>query len=398
MTRTAEIPLTITRLMPPAAPELMSPDNGVTLDIDTPTFDWADVAGAKTYTLQLATDENFSRIELTKTTIESTATLSQSEALSYGTMYYWRVQGANAAGSGNWSLARALTAKLTAPKVTGFQTAEGAKYINSANIQLTISALNAARMSFSSDGIIWSDWEPYQTSKSYTLSAPDGLKNIYIRVRDTAGDIGQSAVASVIFDQTPPSTTHSLSGELGAEGYIGSAVVILSSMDSTSGVSLTNYRVDGGEWKTGDTFVLSGDGEHTVEYYSTDLAGNQETPKTLELTVYTPTIIPPFISQYWWAIIPAIVAAGVVTTFVVRRTKRAGKLERIKKEKAQLPKLKREAETKYFKDGSISRDTYDAMVKDYQRRKSELEKEERMLKAKAKPEVKGRKAKRGRKR
>lgn len=54
-----------------------------------------------------------------------------------------------------------------------------------------------------------------------------------------------------------------------------------------------------------------------------------------------------------------------------------------------------EAETKYFKKGSISRDTYDTMVKDYQRRKAELEKEERMLRAKVKGKGKELKAKKG---
>lgn len=395
LTRTADVPITITKLAPPVAPVLVSPDNGVTLDTNAPTFDWADVADAKTYTLQMATDENFLYIELTKTANESTAAISQAEALSYGTLYYWRVRGTNAAGVGNWSPIREFTAKLGAPKVSSFQIDSGSRYVNSTNVQLSIAALNSTQMSFSSDGIAWGEWEAFQSSKSYTLSPADGTKNIYVRVRDAVGNIGQSVTSSVILDQTPPVTTCFLSGDLEGDAYKGSVAVTLSVEEVTSGVGETKYRIDNGEWKTGSTFVLARDGRHTIEYYSTDAAGNSEAAKVLEVTVFTPTIIPPIVSQYWWVILPAIVAAGVVSTFVIRRTKLAGRLKKIKKEKAQLPRLKREAETKYFKDGSISRETYDTMVKDYQRRKADLKKEERMLRTKAKSKGKELKAERG---
>ncbi len=393
ITHTANISLTITKLMSPAAPTLVSPDNGVTIDTNAPTFDWADLAVVTSYTLEVATDDNFSHIIITKTTNESAAAISQAEALSYGTLYYWRARGTNAAGVGDWSPARAFTSKQDAPKVSSFQIASGSKYVNSTEVQLSITALNSAQMSLSSDGITWGEWMTFQSSKSYTLSPPDGIKNIYVRARDAAGDIGQSVMSSLILDQTPPITTHFLSGDLEGDAYKDSVVVSLSVEEVTSGVRETKYRIDNGEWETGSTFVLAKDGRHTIEYYSTDVAGNNEAAKTIEVTVFTPTIIPPIVSQYWWVILPVIVAAGVVSTFVIRKARRAGRLKRIKKEKAQLPKMKREAETKYFKDGSISRDTYDAMVKDYQRRKAELEKEERMLKVKAKPKVKEREAK-----
>lgn len=47
-----------------------------------------------------------------------------------------------------------------------------------------------------------------------------------------------------------------------------------------SGCKTTYYRVNGGSWQTGNTVVLTEEGEHTLEYYSTDNAGNSETEKT----------------------------------------------------------------------------------------------------------------------
>ena len=46
-----------------------------------------------------------------------------------------------------------------------------------------------------------------------------------------------------------------------------------------SGVAATHYRVDDGPWQTGTSVEVTGDGEHTVSYYSTDNAGNDEAVK-----------------------------------------------------------------------------------------------------------------------
>ena len=47
-----------------------------------------------------------------------------------------------------------------------------------------------------------------------------------------------------------------------------------------SGVAETHYRVDDGSWQTGTSVEVTGDGEHTVSYYSTDNAGNEEDVRT----------------------------------------------------------------------------------------------------------------------
>ncbi len=381
--------LTVTIVAPTTAPSLVSPEDGTAIDVLTPTFNWSDVAGAESYTVEVATDNNFTNIVRTKSSINNIVTLSEDEKLSYGTRYYWRVRGTNAAGSGDWSSTWSFTAKLAAPKVTSFQIAAGAAYTKSTTVELTITAQNKVEISFSSDGVVWGEWESFQASKSYALSTGDGSKNVYVRVRDNASDVSQTVVGSITLDQTPPSTDKDLSGDLGAEGYKGSVVVTLASTDETSGVESTKYRVDGGEWRTGETFVISEEGEHIVEYYSTDAAGNTEESTTFEVTVYSPTAIPPILSQYWWAILSIIVVAGVVTIFATRKIRLSGRLKRITREKAEILKLKREAEVKYFREGSISRDTFDALIKDYERRKAELEKEERVLQAKVKRKVKG---------
>jgi len=368
----------------PTAPSLLSPENGTTTDTLTPTFDWFDVAGAGSYTLEVATDKNFSNIILTKSTIESAATLSETEKLSYGTHYYWRVKGTGDFGSGDWSSIWSFTAKLAVPKVTSFEIAAGATYTNSTGVQLTITARNAAEMSFSNDGVVWGEWEPFQASKSYALSTGDAPKNVYIRVKDNVGDISQTVVGSITLDQTPPTTTYSLSGDLGVDGFKDMVVVTLTGTDATSGVESTKYRIDNGEWRTGITFVISGEGWHTVKYYSADAAGNTEGTKKFELKVYTPTLIPSLLSQAWWALLSIAATSGVVSVFVARRVRLASRLKQIGRKKAELLKLKRRAEMGYFHEGTISRDSYRALIEDYERRKAKLENEQSLLQAKFK--------------
>lgn len=82
-------------------------------------------------------------------------------------------------------------------------------------------------------------------------------------------------------DCAPPTTTDQVFGT-GARGWWRTNVTVrLTASDAHSGVAATHYRVDLGEWKVyaGD-FPVSGDGDHTVDYYSVDKAGHTEAVKS----------------------------------------------------------------------------------------------------------------------
>ena len=90
-------------------------------------------------------------------------------------------------------------------------------------------------------------------------------------------------------DVDSPSTSYSLSGTLGSNNWYRSSVTVsLSASDSHSGVASTKYKIDGGGWQdyTG-AFTVSGDGTHTVYYYSTDNAGNVEAQKSFSVKIDT---------------------------------------------------------------------------------------------------------------
>jgi hypothetical protein len=58
-------------------------------------------------------------------------------------------------------------------------------------------------------------------------------------------------------------------------------------------------------------------------------------------------------------------------------------LETIRAEKKHIARLQTEAAKKYFKEGSISRETYDSLMQEHARRLADLDKEERKRTGKA---------------
>ncbi|MGE5599467.1 MAG: fibronectin type III domain-containing protein, partial [Bacteroidota bacterium] len=87
----------------------------------------------------------------------------------------------------------------------------GADYANNPRVTLALSATDpdgkVVAMSFSNDGRIWSADEPYQAVKSYTLPGGDGLKRIYARFRDRAGNYSDPVSDGIILDTKPPLIT-----------------------------------------------------------------------------------------------------------------------------------------------------------------------------------------------
>ena len=87
-------------------------------------------------------------------------------------------------------------------------------------------------------------------------------------------------------DWTPPTTTYAqLNGT--TEWNNTDVDFNLSCSDSTSGCALTQYRIDSGVWTNYTTTVtISTDGNHKIDYNSTDNAGNVESTKTSYCAIY----------------------------------------------------------------------------------------------------------------
>jgi hypothetical protein len=96
----------------PAAPTLVSPPDSAADLTTAPTLVWSAVAGAQSYTAQLATNATFTAGIREQVSIGGTQYVAA--GLTAGTGYFWHIRAVNAVGSGPWSAVRFFT---TAPTV-----------------------------------------------------------------------------------------------------------------------------------------------------------------------------------------------------------------------------------------------------------------------------------------
>lgn len=85
----------------PAAPTLLSPTNGATGVSTSPTLSWNASSGATSYRLQVSTSSAFSTLTIDQSGITTTSLAIS--GLASGTIYYWRVNATNSAGTSDWS-------------------------------------------------------------------------------------------------------------------------------------------------------------------------------------------------------------------------------------------------------------------------------------------------------
>lgn len=272
-------------------PSPVSPAPSSTVRSLTPSLEWAEARGplpVTSYTVSVYSSRG--DLVWSKTTTSTRVTVERS--LQDG-WYSWQVEAVDGRGVKVASDRVTFEVYTYAPVILSF-TAEN-EFVASRKVTLFVDAVNVVEVSLSQDGVTWTDWYPYSTSYAFLLPALDGTKQVYCRGRDAGGRMSDVATLTVYLDTTPPVTAASLSGQGGSGGYRGSAVVTLHPVDALSGVKETRYRVDGGEWKTGTQFVVASDGDHAVEYYSLDLAGNAEEVRVQEFTVYTPVKSAPYL-------------------------------------------------------------------------------------------------------
>ena len=82
----------------------------------------------------------------------------------------------------------------------------GAAYATTTSVTLTTSATDAtsgvAQMQLSNDGISYDPWESYAGTKSWTLSSGDGLKTVYVKYKDNAGNVSTPYTDTITLDTT----------------------------------------------------------------------------------------------------------------------------------------------------------------------------------------------------
>lgn len=117
-------------------------------------------------------------------------------------------------------------------------------------------------------------WQPYVAPVVVT---GDGKHELSYRSKDVAGNSTGEKKVQVWIDGTAPSTQVAVTLGSGVENS-DKATLKLAAQDALSGVAATTYRIDGGDWKVlaDDEPQIQGYGQHAVDYFATDVAGNAE--------------------------------------------------------------------------------------------------------------------------
>jgi PKD repeat protein len=152
----------------------------------------------------------------------------------------------------------------------------GAAYTTSTSVTLNLAAFDAtsgvSQMCFA-ESSSWSNYEPYATSKSFTLASGDGTKVVYVQYKDNAGLI-DSSYALIVLDTTLPVANAGQNQNV----QIGQ-VVTFNGAGSTDNTGIASYQWNFGDGGTGSgispTHTYSTAGTYTVSLMVTDLAGNK---------------------------------------------------------------------------------------------------------------------------
>jgi hypothetical protein len=120
-------------------------------------------------------------------------------------VYYKAIDNANNTAE----LYDSIILDMTPPTELAIEINNGISLTNSTKINLKLDAKDlisgVAQMSFSNDGLFWSEFEAFSKSKNYTIPPGDGKKTIYFRVDDHAGNIAEPISTSIILNTSEQS-------------------------------------------------------------------------------------------------------------------------------------------------------------------------------------------------
>ena len=234
--------------------------------------------------------------------------------------------------AGNVETAQSRIVKIDAgPPITSVSGVDSSWHADPVTVGFaaTDAGSGVASTEYTVDGGAWTQ------GSSVVVPAPadglnDGPHTIAYRSTDYLGHIETAGSCVVKIDATPPTTTVS-----GADGAWHTSAVALSftATDTRSGSPATEYRVDpaddGAPWIAGSSLTIAAapsgadDGIHTVEYRSTDAAGNTEAFQTCTVKIDTTTPVTVDNAAGSWHAVPFMLVltahdvAGTTTQYSV---------------------------------------------------------------------------------
>ncbi len=201
------------------------------------------------------------------------------------TVAYWSVDNAGNVEATNTTTIRLDNVAPTTTLTTSPASPDGDNgWFRQTSVSVTLAATDATSGAGSTSYTV--DGGAAQAYASAFAVATPGDHTITYWSTDNAGNVESVRTAHVKLDAAAPSTAIATtpSSPNGANGWFTSSVSFtLSASDAASGVASRFYRLDGGSTQTFSSSVAVGQGDHTVEYWSVDNAGNVEAHTTVHV-------------------------------------------------------------------------------------------------------------------
>lgn len=139
------------------------------------------------------------------------------------------------------------------------------------------------------------DSKPFSAYKNEMVLNQDKEYGVMVYAADNVGNVEPIQVYNFRVDLTNPVSTYDVHNDRSGMVFSPRTYLTLTSIDPTSGVRNTMYRIDNNdELKYGTDIKLTGlsDGEHTITYYATDNVENKEVDKKIDFYLdSTPPVV-----------------------------------------------------------------------------------------------------------
>jgi hypothetical protein len=184
---------------------------------------------------------------------------------------------------------------------------------DSADVTLKMTAFGAAQMRFKNDGEAWSDWEPYATTKAWSLTSGSGTRKVWAQFHDLLGSDSAEVYDEITLAEPP--TADSISINTGSACT--NVVDVVLTIAATNAAEMC-FRNETGAWSAWEPYATSknwalsaGRGLKTVGFKVRNVA-LQESSEITD-TIRVPTFQDVSCLHSQWAYIEALVAAGITT-------------------------------------------------------------------------------------
>ncbi len=120
----------------------------------------------------------------------------------------------------------------------------GDAQVNFTNVSLRITYTDAYGVRLSNNGTDWTNWLQPASSMFWSLPGGDGIKTVYLQLKDAAGNISEVFSDEVILDQTPPTLTIGSPESDAATAY--PIPISINFSEAVTGFTLSDMEVEGG--------------------------------------------------------------------------------------------------------------------------------------------------------